>query len=169
MRLAVGTEGLMTVSLTNGAPVFEELFCSPAEIGGTEALPDKLHRLTGRMEHVFLVETVVAQLVVHQLIGWEIAHDAWILPHQPVGGKQQGGLGELAAMKTILGVSDGTHGDDDLQVFPTLPALLPGILQQVDSLLQVIGTLVYRKLALIEKRCGRFWQLSTISPVSLST
>lgn len=102
MRLAVGMEGLMTVSLTNGAPVFEELFCSPAEIGSTEALPDKLHRLTGRMEHIFLVETVVAQLIVHQLIGWEIAHDAWILPHQPVGGKQQGGLGELTAMKPYL-------------------------------------------------------------------
>ena len=74
MRLAVGMEGLMTVSLSNGAPVFEELFCSPAEIGGTEALPDKLHRLTGRMEHVFLVETVVAQLVVHNLVSGEISH-----------------------------------------------------------------------------------------------
>ncbi len=114
MRLAVGMEGLMTVCFANRAPVFEELFCSPAEVGGRKRCQIN-STACARVEHVFLVKTVVAQLIVHKLIGWEIAHYAWILPHQLIGGQQERSLRELAAMIAVFRVSDGTYGDDDLQ------------------------------------------------------
>ena len=38
----------------------------------SETLPNVAHRLIGRMHHVFLIETVIAQLVQEDFVGGEI-------------------------------------------------------------------------------------------------
>ena len=58
----------------NGAP----FLCHSAAIGGEEgvceALVDIFHCLLARMQHIWLIETIVAKLIIDYLISWKILH-----------------------------------------------------------------------------------------------
>ena len=168
----------MLKSLSDGLVFVDERMRLRCKESLGEALVDVLHGLFRWMEHVGSVETVVAQLVVHDFVGREIGDRRWCLlcvfagcrlqrkrlcvAYELVGGQQQGSLGELTAVESVLGVADGADGDDDVRV-------RIGVAQQSDGLLQVVSALFDRQFFFAESAEGRFWQLSTISPVCFST
>ena len=63
------------------------------------------------MEHVRSIEAIVAKLIVDNLVGWEITDCRTKLTarHKTVDGKEEGGLGELALVIAILGITYGRH------------------------------------------------------------
>ena len=61
------------------------------------------------MKHVLAIETIVAKLVVHNLVCREI-FTAVVFAYESVGSKQKGGLRQLTAMITIFGIANGTNG-----------------------------------------------------------
>ena len=65
--LALGVKRSMVEGLAYGFPLFEKSRCGIGEICGGHALEDVVHGLVGRVEHVGLVEAVVAKLVVDNL------------------------------------------------------------------------------------------------------
>lgn len=70
--LTVGIERAMTERLAYGLQLTDIAmgFIRKECVG--KALIDILHRLLRRMQHIFLVETIVAQFVVHDFVGREI-------------------------------------------------------------------------------------------------
>ena len=91
------------------------------------------------MEHVGLVEPIVAQLIVDNFIGREITNSLRHLILNLLGGKQQYRFGKGAAMKTILGITYRTDGDDHLG----LRAMAD---DQVDAAAKVGGTLTKQRV-----------------------
>ena len=92
MFFAVGIEGFMAESLTDGSPAVEKGMSGSTEIEGGKALPDIADGLIRGMEHVSLIEAIVAQFVVHYLIGREIAA-AVVFITEFVGSQKQCRLG----------------------------------------------------------------------------
>lgn len=92
------------------------------------------------MQHVGLVEAVVAQFVVHYLVRREVTRTARTF-YYIVSGKEQRCLGEAATVITVFGVADGTDREYDLRLWIELP-------QGVYGSLKSPGTLVDRQLAL---------------------
>ena len=68
------------------------------------------------MQHVLGIETVVAQLVVHYLVGRKIFHHVRIVGDKPVGGKQEHGFRQRAAVKAIFGIAYGAHRHYDSHI-----------------------------------------------------
>lgn len=70
--LTVGIERAMAECLSNGTKLTDIAmgFIRKECVG--KALIDIFHRLLRRMQHVFFVETIVAQFVVHDFVGREI-------------------------------------------------------------------------------------------------
>ncbi len=62
----------MVQSLPDGTPFVEESLGSLAEEGVYQAFPDVFDRLLRRVQHVGGIEAVVAQLIHHDFISWEI-------------------------------------------------------------------------------------------------
>ena len=141
--LTVGMERLVSECLLDGLPFGEELFGSLVEVSPSELLPDVFHRLVARMEHIFLVETIVSQLIIHNLVGREIAHQLWESLTEKVGSQEKRSLGELTSMESILRIADWTHRDDD--------ALDAHIHQSLNSLGEFDHALTYRQLLLLEE------------------
>ena len=69
---ALGMEGLVGKGLADGLPLGDETVGLGGEIGGGKALEDVVDSLLGGVQHVGSVETIVAQLVVHDFVGGEI-------------------------------------------------------------------------------------------------
>ena len=130
------------------APLFEKLNGLLGEERFAEALPDVFHSLVGRVEHVFTIETVVAQFVVDNLVGREIHHVVHLLC-QLVGSQKQCSLRQLTAVKAVLGIADGAYGDDDTNRGINLP-------KHRDRLTQIVSTLVNAQLALGEQPLRTF-------------
>ena len=115
MRLAVGMEGLMTVSLSNGVPVFEELFCSPAEIGGTDKEMGLIK--TSKLVHEFIrrdeegnVESITTAL---DNVNLDIKEGQFIA----ILGHNGSGKSTLAKhINALLAPSDGTIWVDGMDV-----------------------------------------------------
>ena len=95
------------------------------------------------MEHIFLVETIVSQLIIHNLVGREIAHQLWESLTEKVGSQEKRSLGELTSMESILRIADWTHRDDD--------ALDTHIHQSPNSLGEFDHALTYCQLLLLEE------------------
>ena len=133
------------------APLFEKLNGLLGEERFAEALPDVFHSLVGRVEHVFTIETVVAQFVVDNLVGREIHHVVHLLC-QLVGSQKQRCLRQLTAVKSVFGVADRAYGDDDTNRRINL-------LECGNCLTQIVGTLVNAQLALGEQP---LWTLPAI-------
>ena len=77
--VAVGMEGTMLQGLLNGAPVVEELAGGWAEIMGDQLLPDVFDGLRRGVQHVVVVETIVAQLVEDDFVGREVGDGGWVM------------------------------------------------------------------------------------------
>ena len=76
-----------------------------------EAFPNVMHCLLGGMHHVLPVETVVAQLIQENFVGWEIMRIIELLANL-VDGKQQRGLAELVLMQAIFQMTQWRYGKD---------------------------------------------------------
>ena len=71
MFLAIGVEGLVSEGFPDGTPVFQEQLGSLAEIGFPEFLPDIFYCLIARVQHIFLVESVITKFIVHDFVSWK--------------------------------------------------------------------------------------------------
>lgn len=91
MFFAVRIEWPMSQSGFHRTPFFKKATCVIAEISVAETLPYILYSLVGRVKHVFAVESVVAQLVVHYLVSREVFYPV-VLSHHLVGSKQKHSL-----------------------------------------------------------------------------
>lgn len=80
-----------------------------------EAFPDVADRLVGRVDHVFLIETVVAKFVEEDLVGREIVGISVGLADF-VHGQQQRGFAQLVLMEAVFEVTQGRDGEDELFV-----------------------------------------------------
>ena len=141
--VAVGMEGLVAESRLDGLPVLDELAGPRTEVLLVETLPDVVDGLLRGVQHVGLVEAVVAQLVEHNLVGREIS-DAGLAAAQLVGSQQQCGFGELTAVEAILGIADGADGDDDVDIGTAAT-------QDVDSLREETDALLNRQFLLLKE------------------
>ena len=76
-----------------------------------ESGPEVIHGLVGRVDHVGGIETVVPQLVKHDLVGWKIFTTLRELRQNLVQSKQKGAFADLVAMRPVLEVADGRDGE----------------------------------------------------------
>ena len=76
-----------------------------------ESGPEVVHGLVGRVDHVGGIETVVPQLVKHDLVGWKIFTTLLELRQNLVQSKQKGAFADLVAMRPVLEVADGRDGE----------------------------------------------------------
>ena len=67
-----GMEGTMGKGLLQGAPFFQILAGGIREAGFYLPLPNVLYGLVGGVQHIRIVETIVAKLIVHNLVGREV-------------------------------------------------------------------------------------------------
>ena len=109
------------------AAVFADLFLKAGTFIGMEGpseetFADIIDRLLRRMAHVFRIETVVAQLVHHYFVGWEVVGEVERI-HAQVGresgkkivdAEQKGLLADLISMSPVLEMADRTDGEDEL-------------------------------------------------------
>ena len=73
--------------------------------GVAQPLPDILHRLIGGVQHICLIEAIVAQFIVDELIGREITRARHL-----AGGEEQCGLRELGTMIAVFAIANGADG-----------------------------------------------------------
>jgi hypothetical protein len=85
------------------------------------------------MEHIGFVETVVTELVVHNLVGGEISHRFTQIHTDFLNSEEESGFGELGGMIAIFAITDRTDSEDDADIGIFLT-------QKRNSLLQVVGT-----------------------------
>ncbi len=114
MFLALGMEGFVSECFPDGSPVFQKLLGCLAEVGRPELLPDILHSLLARMQHVFLVEAIITKFIVHDFVSREIAHHSRIRLHQFIGCQQKRSLRKLTSVIAVFGIADRTYRDDHL-------------------------------------------------------
>ena len=69
---AVGIEWAVGEGIENGLPFFEEKNRAVGEKSLSKALPDVFYSLLGRVQHIGLVEPVVAQLVENDFVSGKI-------------------------------------------------------------------------------------------------
>ena len=101
------------------------------------------------MEHVGCIEAIVAKFVVYNLVGRKICNPAGIFPYHELGGEQQRGFRQLAAVIAILGVTYRTDGNYHIHV-----GISSG--QQFHCFRKIVYTLVYREFALREQSLRTF-------------
>ena len=106
-------EGLVAECLTDGMPVGKKLVRLGTEQMADQLLPHILYGLAAGMEHVVGIETIVAQLVVENLVGREITKMGPEGSHHFIGGQQKGCLRQLTAVIAVLGIADGTDRQHD--------------------------------------------------------
>ena len=85
------------------------------EVGFGKSFPYIFHGLWAWMQHVFIVEAVVAKLIIHDFIGRKVIHLAFLRLH--FGCQHQRSFAELTSMETIFAVSNGADGNDDMHVW----------------------------------------------------
>ena len=151
MFLALGMEGLMAECFADRPPVFQKLLGCLAEVGCPEPFPDIVYSLLARVQHVFLVETIVTEFIVHDLVSREIAHHPRILLHQLIGCQQKRSLRKLTPVIAIFRIADRAYRDDYLQRAFTAVRCCGLRFQQTDSLLQIAGTFVHAQFPLFEE------------------
>ena len=78
-----------------------------------ESGPEVVHGLVGRVDHVGGIETVVPQLVKHDLVGWKIFTTLRELRQNLVQGEQECAFADLVAMRPVLEVADGRDGEHE--------------------------------------------------------
>ena len=85
-----------------------------------ETVADVADRLGGRMAHVLSVETVVAQLVHHDLICREIVGRVQVcrkILYEILYPQEQGGLADLVPVCSVLEMTYRTDCEDELFAF----------------------------------------------------
>ena len=108
-------------------------------------MPNKLHCQVGGREHAYEIETIVAQLVVHYLVGREIVETGECrVGHASFRCEKECGFGELALVVAVFGIADGAYGEDDVDI---------GIhrKKQPDCLHYIVGTVVHRKFLFLKQ------------------
>ena len=78
-----------------------------------ESGPEIVHGLVGRVDHVGGIETVVPQLVKHDLVGWKIFTTLREHRQNLVQSKQKCASADLVAMRPVLEVADGRDGEHE--------------------------------------------------------
>ena len=73
------------------------------------------------MQHVGCVETIVAQLVHHNLVGREVGDPFRVGRLQFIYGEQQSRLTQLVAVRPVFPMSDRADGEQYLQLRVLLP------------------------------------------------
>ena len=144
----IGIEGAVVQCLTHGLPLVEPTQGGRTETGLLKALPDVFHCLVGGMEHVLAIETIVAKLVVHYLVGREIVETGeWRVGYAFFRCEKECGFGELALVVTIFSIADGAYGEYDMDI---------GIhrKKQPDCLHYLVGSVVHREFLFLKQPRG---------------
>ena len=138
-------EGVVLKGFADGVPLLKEMECGRREIGVGHALVDIADSLLGGVEHVLLIESVVAELIVDNLVGRKIGNRRVIKRFDDlVDSQQQCGFGQLTAVIAVFSVADRTHGEQKTRQGK-------GRANQPDRLRKCIGTLADSQLLFMEK------------------
>ena len=138
-------EGTVLKGFADRVPLFKEVERGRREEGFGQPLVDVADCLLTGVEHVFLIEAVVTELIVDDLIRREIGNRRVIKrPDDLVDSQQQRGLGQLTAVIAVFSVADWTHGKQE-------PRLGKGRADQPDRLRKCLGTLFDGQLLFMEK------------------
>ena len=113
-------------------PLIEKMLCLVRESHTDESLPDVFYGHRRRVEHVGVVESVVAELVVDNLVGRKIVHTAFA--YEAVGGHEQYRLRQLAAVIAVFPVAYRTDSDHDIHVVVYCPEPSDGLAQKAVAL-----------------------------------
>ena len=95
-------------------PFLQIFHCPGREACLRESFPNVFYGLVRWVEHIILVETVVAELVVHNLVSGKIICIQVL--NEFVGGKKQYRLRQLALVLAILAIANGTYGNNDVNL-----------------------------------------------------
>ena len=146
-------EGTMLKGFADWMPLLKEVERSRREIGLGQPLIDVADGLVGRVEHVFLIEAVVTELIVDNFVGREIGDRRVVKRFDNlVDSQKQCGFGQLTAMITIFAIADWTHGEQET-------CLGKRRTDQSDCLRKCLGTLLDRQQFFVEKF---LWPLLTV-------
>ena len=115
----------------DGLPFMQVIMCLCAEISLAKGFPNIVHGLWGGMEHIFGIKPIVAQGIIHDFIGWEIVGRPGF--HQFMRCQKQGGFAQLASMKTIFLVANGTYREHDFRVGVAISHLLNSLFQRLGA------------------------------------
>ena len=100
-------------------PSFQHLEFLCGEGPCCEAVPEMVHRLCGRMDHVRSVEAVVAEFVKDNLVGGEIVSPFREGGTDFIQGQEKDSLAQLVAMRPILEMAD--RGECEYELLPGEP------------------------------------------------
>ena len=78
-----------------------------------ETFPYIIDGLSGRMHHIFRIETVIPQLVHHDFISREIYALPRMVLHHALRRHQQGALTELVSVRPVFQMTYRTHSEDE--------------------------------------------------------
>jgi hypothetical protein len=150
----VGIEGFVGQCLFQWAPLSKEVLGAWREAAIHKAFPDVFHSLWRGVQHIVSIEAIVAKLVHHDFISWEIGHGARQRNSRNSGknllnGEEESGLRELALMIAIFTIADGANSKNDMNVWTELP-------ENRYSLTQIVGTLVDSEFFFLEKNLWPF-------------
>ena len=138
-------EGTMLKGFADWMPLLKEVERSRREIGFGQPLVDVADSLLTGVEHVFLIETVVAELIVDDFIGREIGDRRVVKRFDNlVDSQKQCGFGQLTSMITVFAIADWTHGEQK-------PRLGKGRADQHDRLRKRRCALFDSQLLFVEK------------------
>ena len=101
------------------------------------------------MQHIRLVEAVVAEFIVDYLIGREIIHHIRVKALQLFGSQEEYRLGERTAMESIFGIAYGTDRHHYLHIRTSLT-------QQTNCFCEVLHTRIHGEFLLTEQLVGAF-------------
>lgn len=79
-------------------------------------LPNIIHRLLARMQHIRSIKTIIAQIVHHQFVGWEIVHPLGETRHQRIGRQKKRRFAQLIAVRSVFPMAYRTDRQHDAQL-----------------------------------------------------
>ena len=143
---------------TETSAVFVGLvLCLRGSIAIEEKIVDIIDGDIGRVLHIAGIETVIAEIIEHYLVGGEILRPAGICGTYPVDGQKKGRLACPVAVKTVGEVPYGADCKDDMNIFR----------QRFDDRRPHVGNFVYRQPPTIELRCRELVAVADDRPAAL--
>jgi len=101
----------MVVALPLFVVLQQLLACGGRHVGVAQPLPYILDRRSGGVQQIVGIETVVTQLVEHNLVRGEVTDLCGVLRLQLLNGEQQDGFAELVGVHAIALMTNGADGE----------------------------------------------------------
>ena len=115
-HVGIIAHGAMLEALAHPFAASYRLCGTVIEIGRLENLPYILNSDIAGMNHIGCIETVITQVVHHNLKGREISHKILELAHHIVYRHSQCGLAQRVHFEAIGNVTNGTHREQHAQL-----------------------------------------------------